>query len=73
MVARQIGERLAAALERLSVRQRAVFSLKHFEDRTLEEIGTILGLDTGTVKAHLFRAVTKLRNELRDLYALHRR
>jgi RNA polymerase sigma-70 factor (ECF subfamily) len=70
--ARQIRERLASALDRLSRRQRAVFTLKHFEDRSLEEIGVILDLDTGTVKAHLARALAKLRNELRDLYALHR-
>ncbi len=64
----EIGARLKAALERLSVRQRAVFMLRHFEDMSLEEIGSILGLDTGTVKAHMFRAVSKLRQELRDLY-----
>ena len=34
----------------------------------LEEIAGILNLDTGTVKAHLFRAMGKLREELRDLY-----
>jgi RNA polymerase sigma-70 factor (ECF subfamily) len=64
----EIARRLGEALERLSPRQRAVFTLRHFEDRSLDEIGGILGLDTGTVKAHLFRALTKLRNELRDLY-----
>ena len=54
------GVRLNAALEKLSPRQRAVFALRHFEDMSLEEIGTILGLDVGTVKAHMFRAVNKL-------------
>jgi len=28
----------------------------------------VLNLDVGTVKAHLFRAIGKLRIELRDLY-----
>ena len=64
----QIGERLAIALERLSPRQRAVFTLRHFEDLSLEEIGDMLGLDVGTVKAHMFRALAKLREDLRDLY-----
>lgn len=64
----EIRGRLAAALERLSPRQRAVFTLRHYEDLSLEEIGGLLGLDVGTVKAHMFRAVTKLRLELRDLY-----
>ena len=64
----EIGARLNAALEKLSPRQRAVFALRHFEDMSLEEIGTILGLDVGTVKAHMFRAVAKLRADLKDLY-----
>ncbi len=64
----QIHGRLNAALERLSARQRAVFTLRHYEEMSLEEIGQILGLDVGTVKAHMFRAIAKLRVELRDLY-----
>jgi RNA polymerase sigma-70 factor (ECF subfamily) len=64
----EIGTRLNEALAKLSPRQRAVFTLRHFEDMSLEEIGQILHLDVGTVKAHMFRAVTKLRADLRDLY-----
>jgi RNA polymerase sigma-70 factor, ECF subfamily len=64
----QISARLNAALTRLSARQRAVFVLRHYNSRSLEEIGDLLGLDVGTVKAHMFRAVSKLREELRDLY-----
>lgn len=70
--ATEITARIDAALTRLSGRQRAVFALRHFEDRSLEEIGQILGLDVGTVKAHMFRAVAKLREELRDLYGSRR-
>jgi RNA polymerase sigma-70 factor (ECF subfamily) len=66
--ASEIGTRLAMAIEKLSPRQRAVFTLRHFEELSLEEIGSLLGLDVGTVKAHMFRAVAKLRVELRDLY-----
>jgi RNA polymerase sigma-70 factor, ECF subfamily len=68
VLADEIRNRLAAALDRLSARQRAVFTLRHYEDHSLEEIGNILNLDTGTVKAHMFRAVAKLREELKDLY-----
>jgi RNA polymerase sigma-70 factor (ECF subfamily) len=66
--ATQINGRLAAALAQLSDRQRVVFTLRHYEEMSLEEIGQILGLDVGTVKAHMFRAVNKLRVDLRDLY-----
>jgi RNA polymerase sigma-70 factor, ECF subfamily len=68
LFAKQIQRRLEAAMTRLSARQRAVFSLRHFDGMPLEEIGAILKLDTGTVKAHLFRAIAKLREELKDLY-----
>lgn len=66
--AKQIQQRLETALGKLSHRQRAVFSLRHYDAMALEEIAEILQLDTGTVKAHLFRAIGKLREELRDLY-----
>jgi RNA polymerase sigma-70 factor, ECF subfamily len=64
----EIGQRLENALEKLSLRQRATFTLRHYEDRSLAEIAEILDLDIGTVKAHLFRAIAKLREELHDLY-----
>jgi RNA polymerase sigma-70 factor, ECF subfamily len=64
----QIRARLETALDRLSPRQRATFTLRHYDDLSLEEIGNLLDLDIGTVKAHMHRAVVKLRHELRDLY-----
>lgn len=66
----EVGRRLENALKRLSLRQRAAFTLRHYEDRSLAEIAEILDLDVGTVKAHLFRAIAKLREELHDLYFL---
>lgn len=72
LFAQQIGARLREALGRLSERQRAVFTLRHFEDLSLDEIAELLGLDVGTVKAHMARALAKLREELRDLYEARR-
>lgn len=69
VLAGEIGGRIEAALAKLSDRQRAVFTLRHFEDLRLEEIAAVLGLDVGTVKAHMARALAKLRVELRDLYS----
>ena len=68
LFAKQIEQRINQAMERLSARQRAAFTLRHYEDRSLAEIADLLDLDVGTVKAHLFRAVEKLREELHDLY-----
>ena len=68
MFSSQIAFRLEGALRKLSDRQRAVFTLRHYDALSLEEIAELLQLDSGTVKAHLFRAVGKLREELKDLY-----
>ena len=65
---REIERRLAVAVEKLSLRQRAVFTLRHYDDNTLEEIARTLDLDVGSVKSHLSRALVKLRCELKDLY-----
>jgi RNA polymerase sigma-70 factor (ECF subfamily) len=62
----EIRERLRHAMGALSKRQRAVFELKHFEELSIPEIAAITGVDTGTVKSHLFRAAAKIRERLRD-------
>jgi RNA polymerase sigma-70 factor (ECF subfamily) len=67
-LSKEIASRLGLALEKLSARQRAVFTLRHYEQKSLDEIGELLDLDTGTVKAHMARALVKLREELKDLY-----
>jgi RNA polymerase sigma-70 factor (ECF subfamily) len=69
--ASEISGRLESALQKLSLRQRAAFTLRHYEDRSMAEIAEILDLDIGTVKVHLFRATVKLREELHDLYFRH--
>jgi RNA polymerase sigma-70 factor (ECF subfamily) len=68
LFAKQIQQRLDAAQAKLSERQRAVFALRHYEAMALEDIAEVLKLDVGTVKAHLFRALSKMREELKDLY-----
>jgi RNA polymerase sigma-70 factor (ECF subfamily) len=68
LFAKEIDARIKRAVERLSLRQRAVFTLRHYEDRSLAEIAEVLDLDVGTVKVHLFRATEKLREELHELY-----
>jgi RNA polymerase sigma-70 factor (ECF subfamily) len=67
MMSRDIRRRVAEALLSLSPRQRAVFVMKHYEEKTIAEIGFATGLDAGTIKSHLFRAARKLRAKLEDL------
>ena len=68
LFSKQIQERMDLEMLKLSARQRAVFALRHYESLPLEEIAGVLKLDVGTVKAHLFRALSKMREELKDLY-----
>jgi RNA polymerase sigma-70 factor (ECF subfamily) len=49
----------------LSERQRTVFLLRYVEERELSEIAQATRLSEGTVKAHLSRAVSRVRAELR--------
>ncbi|HEY6064765.1 MAG TPA: sigma-70 family RNA polymerase sigma factor [Thermoanaerobaculia bacterium] len=65
--AREIREHLRLAIESLSPRQKTVFTLKHFEELSIPEIADLMGLDSGTVKSHLFRAARKVRESLREL------
>ena len=67
LMSRDIRRRVAEALVSLAPRQRAVFVMKHYEEKTIAEIGFATGLDAGTIKSHLFRAARKLRAKLEDL------
>jgi RNA polymerase sigma-70 factor (ECF subfamily) len=60
----EIKTRLAAAMERLSPRERVVFEMKHYQGLKLRAIGDALGTSEETVKNSLFRATRKLRSQL---------
>lgn len=64
----EIAPRIRSALDDLSPQQRVVFILRHFEGYKLREIAEFLDCAEGTVKKHLFTAVRKLREELREIY-----
>jgi RNA polymerase sigma-70 factor, ECF subfamily len=66
-MSREIRERLQLAMESLSPRQRTIFVLKHFEELSIPEIAELTGLDSGTIKSHLFRAAHKIRDRLGEL------
>jgi len=59
--------RIWTAFRRLPLRQREVFALRHVEEWSTEDTARILGVETGTVKRHLFRAVRHLRGALGDV------
>ncbi len=65
--ANEIDARVRASLPVLSKAQRSVFVLRHYEGLALAEIAETMGCTVGSVKVHLFRALKKLRVELKDL------
>ena len=65
--ARRFGRRLNRALDGLTPAERTAFMLRHFEGRSLEEIGRALGLRTSATKHSIFRAVQKMRRALEPL------
>jgi len=64
LLARERRARIAAAVDRLDGRQRTVFMLSQYGERTPREISAITGLNESTVRVHLFRAARKLRGIL---------
>ncbi len=65
LLAREQVKRVWQAVEGLSQRQRNIFLLRFVEEMEIAEIGRATGLSEGTVKAHLSRAVTRVRGEVR--------
>jgi len=60
----QLRAAILRAEKLLSSQQKVIFRLRHYENLSLEEIADHLGLRAGTVRAHLFRAIHKVRREL---------
>ena len=63
----EIAARVRQALDGLSPLERAAFTLRHYEGRSIADIGKTLGLGTSATKHSVFRAVRKLRAALEPL------
>jgi RNA polymerase sigma-70 factor (sigma-E family) len=59
--AAELRPAVLAALDTLTVHQRAVVVLRYFEDLSQEEVAELLGVSPGTVKSTASRAVAQLR------------
>ena len=64
LLARERVKHVWHAVERLSGRQKTVFLLRYVEEMEIADIAASTGLSDGTVKAHLSRAVSRVRAEL---------
>lgn len=63
----EVAERIEAAVRTLPEKQRAVFTLRFYEELSHREIAEIVGCSEGTSKANYFHAIRKLRKLLEDL------
>jgi RNA polymerase sigma-70 factor (ECF subfamily) len=60
-------ELLRRALDRLPEQQREILTLARFEQMPYERIAELLGIEVGTVKTRVHRAVKQLRDEYFEL------
>ncbi|MBN2310892.1 MAG: sigma-70 family RNA polymerase sigma factor [Candidatus Hydrogenedentes bacterium] len=65
----ELAERLAAAVAKLPVKQRAVFLMARYDGMPYGEIGRALGIPVGTVKSRMNKAVSALMRELEEAQA----
>ena len=66
LLAREQLAAVESVLVKISPQQRLAFSLRFFEEMSLEEIAEAMQLEIGTVKAHLSRAVNAVRKKLKE-------
>jgi RNA polymerase sigma-70 factor (ECF subfamily) len=62
----QIARKVDAALRQLPAKQRTAFILKNHQGLSIKEIAETMETAEGTVKVHLHRAVTALRQSLAE-------
>lgn len=62
----QIARKVEASLKTLPAKQRTAFILKNHQGLSIKEIAAVMKTAEGTVKVHLHRAVTSLRQSLAE-------
>ena len=66
VLAGQLSRKVGSALEALPAKQRTVFILRNHQGLSIKEIAETMETAEGTVKVHLHRAVTALRQSLAE-------
>jgi RNA polymerase sigma-70 factor, ECF subfamily len=63
----EIRRRVESSMSLLTADERVAFTLRHYEGRSIDEIGRTMGLQKSAAKHAVFRAVRKLREALEPL------
>jgi len=66
LIGKELEEKIRTEVERLPVQCREIFHLSRFEELSHKEIAKKLGISENTVKVQIYRALVKLRKELKD-------
>jgi RNA polymerase sigma-70 factor (ECF subfamily) len=67
LLSKEIGVAQDTAMRRLTPTEKSAFVMRHFEDRSTNEIAEVLNIAPNAAKQAVFRAVQKLRRELAPL------
>ena len=70
LVLKDFNKQLEKAVNKLPHNQRIAFVLRNYHDMSMNNIAEILECKTGTVRSHLFRAINKLREQLKEFETL---
>jgi RNA polymerase sigma-70 factor (ECF subfamily) len=65
LLARETLQAVWRAAATLPQQQKTIFLLRFAEEMSLAEIAEVLGIETGTVKTHLFRAISKVKEAVK--------
>ncbi len=63
----EVQQMVQSALQELTPMERTAFVLRHFEHKSIDEIGSALDLRASAAKQAIFRAVQKVRRSLEPL------
>jgi RNA polymerase sigma-70 factor (ECF subfamily) len=66
LIARQKLEAVMRVVSSLPAQQRTAFTLRFVEELSMQEVAAVMGLEEGTVKSHLSRALSKVRGAKRE-------
>ncbi|MFQ6678098.1 MAG: RNA polymerase sigma factor [Fidelibacterota bacterium] len=62
----EINRAIKTATNELPEKQRTAFILKYLQGMKIKDVSAIMGIGEGTVKKYLFRAMEKMRKQLKD-------